>query len=79
MFWIVAVPLTSIYAFNIDIYLSLGVSLVISLSCSFVIVSELFCFERFENPVILLPILLSIKSQVDSADFRIIFFEVDLS
>ena len=48
-----------------DIYLSFG----ISLSCSFVIVSELFCNERLGTFVILLAILLPIKSPVASAVF----------
>ena len=48
-----------------DIYLSLG----ISLSFSFVTVSELFCCEFFETFVILLAILLPIKSQVASTVF----------
>ena len=48
-----------------DIYLSFG----ISLSCSFVIVSELFCNERLGTFVTLLAILLPIKSPVASAVF----------
>ena len=48
-----------------DTYLSLG----ISLSCSFVIVSELFCSKLLEAFVILLATLLQIKSLVDSAVF----------
>ena len=47
------------------IYLSLG----ISLSYSFVIVSELLCGELLETFVILLVILLSMKSPVSSAVF----------
>ena len=43
-----------------DIYLSLG----ISLSCSFVTISELFCCEVFEAFVILSAISLPIKSTV---------------
>ena len=42
-------------------------SLGISLSCSFVTVSELFCCEFFETFVILSAILLPIKSPVASA------------
>ena len=41
----------------------------LSLSFSFIIVSELFCCESFEINVILLAILLPIKSPVASADF----------
>ena len=41
-----------------DVYLCLG----ISLSCSFVTVSGLFCCEVFETFLILLAILLPIKS-----------------
>ena len=48
-----------------DVYLSLG----ISLSFSFVIVSQLFCGEHHETFIILLPILLPIKSQIVSAVF----------
>ena len=48
-----------------DIYLSLG----ISLSFSFVTVSELFSCEVFGTFVILLAILLPIKSRVASAVF----------
>ena len=48
-----------------DIYLSLD----ISLSCSFVLVSELFCSELLETFVILLAILLPIKSPVASVVF----------
>ena len=48
-----------------DIYLSLG----ISLSFSFLIVSKLFCCESFETFVILLSILLLIKSPIASAVF----------
>ena len=57
-----------------DVYLSLG----ISLSCSFVIVSELFCSELLETFVILLTILLPIKSPVASAVFWITLLEVVL-
>ena len=52
-----------------DIYLSLG----ISLSFSFVTVSELCCCDVFETFVILLAILLLIKSPVPSAIFGITF------
>ena len=52
-----------------DIYLSLG----ISLSCSFVTVSEFF-----ETHIILLAILLPIKSTVASALFSITLFEAVL-
>ena len=48
-----------------DIYLPLG----ISLSCSFITVSELFCGGFFENFLILLAILLPVKSPVASAVF----------
>ena len=58
-----------------NMYLSLG----ISLSCSFVIVSELFCCEFYEIPLNLLAILLLMKSPVASAVFWIILFEVVLS
>ena len=52
-------------AFSGDIYFSLG----ISLSCSFVTVSELFCGKLLETFEILSAILLSIKSPVASAVF----------
>ena len=58
-----------------DIYLSLD----ISLSYLFVIVSKLFCSEFLERFVILLAILLPIKAPVASAVFLIIFFEEVLS
>ena len=58
-----------------DIYLSLD----ISLSCLFVIVSKLFCSEFLERFVILLAILLPIKAPVASAVFLIILFEEVLS
>ena len=58
-----------------DIYLSLG----ISLSCSVIIISGLFCGEILQAFVILLAILLPIKSPVNSAVFWITFFEVVLS
>ena len=58
-----------------DIDLSLG----ISLPCSFVTVSKLFCCEVFETFVILLSILLPMKSPVASVVFWITFFEVFLS
>ena len=48
-----------------DIYLSFG----ISLSRSFLIISELFCGKLLETFVILLAILLPIKSPVASAVF----------
>ena len=48
-----------------DIYLPLG----IYLSCSFVIVYELFCGELLETFVILLAMLLPMKSSVPSAVF----------
>ena len=51
--------------FSRDIYLSLG----ISLSWSFVTVSELFCYNFFEDSVILLAILLPIESPAGSAVF----------
>ena len=51
-------------------FLSLGVYL----SCSFVIVSELFCGKMFDILLILLSILLPIKPPVASAVFRITFF-----
>ena len=52
-----------------DIYLSLGISFGISLSFSFVTVSEFFRCEFFETFVILLAILLPIKSPIASAAF----------
>ena len=58
-----------------DIYLSLS----ISLSFSFVIVSESFCGELLKTFVILLGILLPIKSPVASAVFWITLFEEVLS
>ena len=58
-----------------DIYLSLG----ISLSCSFVTVSELFCCEFFETLAVLLASLLPVNSPVASAVFLMAFFEVVLS
>ena len=57
------------------IYLSLGTSL----SCSFIIVSELFCGELLETFVILLAFLFPIKSPVASSVFWITLFEVVLS
>ena len=51
-----------------DIYLSLGISLDISLSFSFVSVSELFFYEFFETFVVLLAILLPMKSPVASVE-----------
>ena len=48
-----------------DMYRSLG----ISLSCSFVTISELFRCEFFETFVILLVVLLPIKLPVDSVVF----------
>ena len=57
------------------IYPSLG----ISLSCSFVTVSELFYGEFFETFAILLIILLPIKSPVASAGFWMTVFEEVLS
>ena len=56
--------------FSRDIYLSLG----ISLSWSFVTVSELFCYNFFEDSVILLKILLPAKSPVFSATFWVALF-----
>ena len=58
-----------------DIYLPLG----ISLSCSFVTVSELYYCEFFKTFVILSGILLPIKSSVDSAVFRIALFKAVLN
>ena len=58
-----------------DICLSLG----ISLSCSFVTVSELFCGKGFETFVISSAILLPIKLPVASIAFWITLFEVVLS
>ena len=49
-----------------DIYLSLGISIGISLSCSFVTVFELFCCQFIETPVTLLEMLLPISSPVAS-------------
>ena len=54
-----------------DIYFSLG----ISLSFSFLSVSEVFCHKFFETFVILLAILLPIKSPVAYAVFEIPLFE----
>ena len=51
-----------------DTYLSLR----ISLSCSFVIVSELSCGQLLETFIILLAILLPVKSPVASAVFDIL-------
>ena len=51
----------------------------LSLSCLFVIVSELFCGNLLETFVILLAILLPIKSPVASAVSGIIVFEVIFS
>ena len=53
-----------------DTYFSLG----ISLSCSFVTFSELFCCEVFETLLIPLDFLLPIKSPVSSAIFGIALF-----
>ena len=50
-----------------------------SWSCSFVIVSELFCGELLETFVILSSILLPIKSLVASAVFSMTFFKENLS
>ena len=50
-----------------DIHFSLG----ISLSCSYVTISELFYCNAFETCVILSANLLPTKSQVASADFLI--------
>ena len=47
----------------------------ISLSCSFVNVSKLFCCEFVGSFVILLAISLPIKSPVDSAVFSMTGFE----
>ena len=47
----------------------ISLSVDISLLCSFVIVSELFCCEFFEIFVFLLAILLTVKSPVASAVF----------
>ena len=68
---------------NIYTYLSLG----ISLSCSFVIASEIFYGKLFETFVILpsyelatvSALLIPIKSPTVSAAFRITLFEVVLS
>ena len=51
----------------------------ISLSCLFVTVSEIFCFESFETFVFLFAISLPIKSPVSSAVFWITLFEEVLS
>ena len=56
-------------------YISLG----ISLSCSFVTISELFCFEFFENFVTLFALLLPIKSPIAAAHFRIALFKAVLN
>ena len=57
--------------FSEDLYLPLG----ISLSFSFVIVSELFCCKFFETFVILLVILLQIRSPVASVFFELFFIK----
>ena len=57
----------------------INLSLDISLSCSFVAVSALFCRECFESLVILLAILLPIKSPVASAVFSIALFKAVLN
>ena len=57
------------------IYPFLGVSL----SCSFVIVSELFRGNFLETSIILSAVLLPIKSPVASAVLQITLFEVVLS
>ena len=46
----------------------------ISLSVSFVTVSEVFCWEVFETFAIILTVLIPIKSPVASAVLRIAFF-----
>ena len=80
IFWFFDISL--LYYFNLsssiischssgDTHLSLGVSL----SSSFVTVSELFCCEFFKTFVILLVILLSIKSSVASAVFWVTLFK----
>ena len=58
-----------------DIYFSLA----ISLTCSFVTVSELFCSEVFKIFIILPAILIPIKSPVTSAVFLISLFKAVLS
>ena len=57
--------------FSGDIYLSLG----ISLSCSFLVVSELLCFDILQTFVILSTTLLQTKSPVASAGFRVAFLK----
>ena len=59
------------WLFSGDIYLSFGISLLRSVF-SALAVFKIFCDEAF---VILSAILLPIKSQADSAVFRIILFE----
>ena len=66
---------TTIYLSSGDIYFSLG----ISLSNSFVIVSELFCVDLLDTFAILSAILLPIKLPVASAVFWITLFKVVLS
>ena len=61
------------------IYIYIYPFLGISLSCSFVIVSELFRGKFFETFIILSAVLLPIKSPVASAVFQITLFEVVLS
>ena len=58
-----------------DTYLSLG----ISLSCSFVIISELFCSILLETFLFLSAMLLPIRSPVASAVFLITLIKVVLS
>ena len=54
-----------------NIYLSLRIFLGNSLSCSFLIISELFCYEFLETLLIFLAILLPMKSPIASAAFLI--------
>ena len=54
-----------------DIYFSLG----ISVSCSFIVLSKLFCSKLIETFVILLAILLPTKLPVVSAFFELLFLK----
>ena len=65
-FWYsIIILLYKFFVFLLDIYIPLG----ISLSCSFVIVSELFCGELFDTYKVIFAILLPISLTVASAVF----------
>ena len=75
LYYYINLRLSIIFCFcSRDICIYLG----ISLSCSFVIVSELFCGELLQTFVILLAILLPIKSTVAS-EFRITLSSTSLA